>query len=106
MKHLLLYFVVITLYISCSTEPHETNASPAKALDLNEENTHTSDSAKKIDSASHAQQDHIHSKKVFEPSKTKSDIIPNKTKPHQMPLPGGVPDKHFLDSIKATKQRN
>jgi len=107
----LIYFCIIILYTSCKDNTVETVHKPSEdaireSPEITIKDTLTQkDSIKTPSSALYKYADKINSKQEFDPKKEPSSIIPKNPFQRQMPLPGGVPDKHYIDSIKNARSR-
>lgn len=98
----LLYIYLVLIYTSCKNETTVTERKYiTDSIILSEgvgtKDTIIQDTAKSIHNK---EVPTINSRTVFDPKKEPSSVIPKNPVPHQMPLPGGVPDKHYIDSIK------
>lgn len=104
-------YIFIILYTSCKNNTVETVHKPSedairKSPEITIKDTlPQKDSIKTPPSALHKYADKLNFKEVFDPKKEPSIIIPKKPVQRQMPLPGGVPDKHYIDSIKNARSR-
>ncbi len=103
----LIYIFIIFLYISCKNEGAETTGKSADSVHKYQEATikatvHPDSINIKT---SNKEADKINSKIEFDPNEEPSSVIPKNPVSKQMPLPGGVPDKHYIDSIKNARSQ-
>ncbi|MDZ4759342.1 MAG: hypothetical protein SGJ10_14545 [Bacteroidota bacterium] len=110
MTRILIYICLTLLYISCK---NETNQTVKQGIDssLGSEKAQkiysiASDDSALCDSLHYNKKGReLNSVEVFDPKKTPSSILPKNPVSKEMPLPGGIPSKHYIDSVKNARSK-